>query len=126
MMVVVAISAIGINWFRPISPAEAERIAEAKFLSIPGASRWVGHYRVQAGYAGTFDTDQPKRYVDGWTVVVSDPKDDFPVMQMFLTPKGRTRAVDFAPGKFNGIASSPDKNRRPRRCLGIGLLHAHE
>jgi hypothetical protein len=106
LIVVVAISAIGINWFRPISLAEAEGIAEAKFLSIPGASRWVGRYRVQAGSAGTFDSDQPKRYGDGWTVVVSDPKDGFPIMQMFLTPRGKTRAVDFAPGKFNEIASS--------------------
>jgi hypothetical protein len=106
LLVVVAISAIGIDWFRPINSAEAERIAEAKFLSIPGASRWVGRYRVQAGYAGTFNTDQPKRYGDGWTVVVSDPKDGFPIMQMFLTCKGKTRAVDFAPGKFNELASS--------------------
>jgi hypothetical protein len=106
LMVVVATSAIGINWFRPISPAEAERIAEAKFLSIPGAGRWAGRYRVRAGDAGVFDTDQPKRYGDGWTVVVLDRKDGLPVMQMFLTPKGKTRAVDFAPGRFNEIASS--------------------
>jgi hypothetical protein len=106
LMIVVAISAIGINWFRPISPAEAERIAEAEFLSIPGAGRWVGRYRVRSAHAGTFDTDQPRRYVDGWTVVVSDPKDGIPIMEMFLTPRGKTRAVDFAPGKFNEMASS--------------------
>jgi len=112
-MIVVAISAIGINLFRPISPAEAEGIAEAKFLSIPGAGRWVGRYRVWAAHAGAFDTDQPKRYGDGWTIVVSDPKDGFPIMQMFLTPRGKTRAVDFAPGKFNEIASSGSSANEP-------------
>jgi hypothetical protein len=101
LLVIVALSALGINWFRPISPAEAERIAEAKFLSIPGASRWIGRYKVQARSAGIFDTDQPKRYGDGLTVVVSGSKDAIHLMQMFLTPRGKMRAVDFAPGNFN-------------------------
>jgi|SRR5271157_4420402 len=106
LMVVVAISAIVMSWFRPISRAEAEKIAEAKFLKIPGASRWIGRHRVHAGPGGTFDSDQPKRYSDGWTVVLSDPRDGIPLMQMFLTPKGKTRAIDFAPGKFNELAST--------------------
>jgi hypothetical protein len=79
LMVVVAISAIVMSWFRPISRAEAEKIAEARFLKIPGASRWIGRYRVHAGPAGTFDYDQ-KRYADGWVVVVSDPRDGVPIM----------------------------------------------
>jgi len=106
LMAVVAIAAVGINGFCPISPAEAERIAVAKFLSIPGAGRWVGRYRVQVGYPGTLDTDWPKRFGDGWTVAVTDPKDGFLIMQMYLTPKGKTRAIDFAPGKFNELDSS--------------------
>ena len=106
LLVVMAISALGINWFRPISPAEAERIAEAKFLSIPRASRWVGRYMVQARSAGIFDHDQPKRYGDGWTVVVSGSNDGIHLMTMFLTPRGKMRAVDFSPGNFNEWAPS--------------------
>jgi len=94
LMVVVAISAIVMSWFRPISLAEAEKIAEARFLKIPGASRWIGRYRVNAFSGGS------KRYADGWTVVLSDPRDGFPLAQYFLTPKGKLRAADFAPGRF--------------------------
>jgi hypothetical protein len=100
LMVVVAISAIVMSWFRPISRAEAEKIAEARFMQIPGSSRWIGRYRVNAGPGGTLDTDQPKRYADGWTVVLSDPRDGFPLAQYFLTPRGKLRAADFAPGRF--------------------------
>lgn len=65
IMVVVAISAIVMTLIRPISRTEAEKIAEAKFLKIPGAGRWIGRYRVDAGPGGTFDSDQPKRYANG-------------------------------------------------------------
>ena len=47
-----------------------------------------------------FESDQPKRYADGWTVVLSDPRDGFPLAQYFLTPRGKLRAADFAPGRF--------------------------
>ncbi len=94
LMVVVAISAIVMSWFRPISRAEAENVAEARFLKIPGASRWIGRHRVHAFPGGS------KRYADGWTVVLSDPRDGFPLAQYFLTPRGKLRAADFAPGRF--------------------------
>lgn len=110
LMAVVAACAAGISWFRPISPAEAERIAVGKFLSLPGAGRWAGRYRVETGPAGTINTDQPKRFGDGWTVAVSDPEDGFLIMQVFLSPQGKTRAVDFAPGKFNEL----DRQDPPR------------
>jgi hypothetical protein len=95
LTVVVAISAIVMSWFRPISRAEAEKIAEAKFLKIPRASRWIGRYRVHASLG------ESERYANGWSVVLSDPKDGIPLMQMFLAPKGKMRAIDFVPGKFN-------------------------
>jgi ankyrin repeat protein len=98
LMVVVAISAIVMSWFRPISPAEAQKIAEARFLKIPGASRWIGRYGVHAG--PVWASDQPKRYADGWTIVVSDSRDGFPLARYFLTPQGKLRAADFAPGRF--------------------------
>jgi hypothetical protein len=101
-----AISAIVMNWFRPVSQAEAEKIAEAEFLKIPGAGRWSGRYRINAGPGGTIDYDQPKRYADGWVVVVSDARSGFPIMAMFLTPNGRERAIDFAPGMFYETAST--------------------
>jgi hypothetical protein len=97
-MVVVSISAIVMSWFRPISPAEAQKIAEARFLKIPGATRWIGRYGIQAGPVGA--SDQPKRYADGWSVVVSDLRDGFPLARYFLTPQGKLRATDFAPGRF--------------------------
>ncbi len=31
---------------------------------------------------------------------MSDPRDRFPLAQYSLTPKGKLRAVDFAPGRF--------------------------
>ncbi|WP_406698447.1 hypothetical protein V5E97_06200 [Singulisphaera sp. Ch08] len=71
LMIVVAISAIVMNWFRPISRTEAEKIAEAKFLKIPHASRWVGRYGVDTRHG------KSERYVDGWSVVLSDPRTDF-------------------------------------------------
>ncbi len=94
LMIVVAISAIVMSWFRPISQAEAEKIAQAGFVKIPGASRWTGRYRVHA-FPG-----RAKRYADGWTIVFSDPRDEFPLARYFLTPNGKVRAVDFAPGRF--------------------------
>ena len=72
LMVVVAISAIVMSWFRPISRAEAEKIAEVKFLKIPHASRWIGRYRVDASLG------ESERYADGWAVVLLDPKDGIP------------------------------------------------
>src|SRR5262245_41466451 len=98
LMVVVAISAIVMSWLRAISPAEAQKIAEARFLKIPGASRWIGRYGVHAGPVGA--SDQPKRYADGWSVVVSDLRDGFPLARYFLTPQGKLRTADFAPGRF--------------------------
>ena len=56
LMVVVVISAIVMSWFRPISRAEAEKIAEARFLKIPGSSRWIGRYRVHAYPGDRSDT----------------------------------------------------------------------
>ena len=106
LMVVVAISAILISWVRPISRIEAEKIAEAKFLKIPGANRWIGRYRVHADPGGTFDSDQPKRYADDWTVVFSNHRDGTFLAQYLLTPKGKLRAADFAPGNFNELAST--------------------
>jgi hypothetical protein len=94
LMVVVAIPAIVMSWLRPISRAEAEKIAEARFLKIPGASRWIGRHRVHAFPGGL------KRYADGWTVDVSDPRDGYLIATYFLTPRGKLRAADFAPGRF--------------------------
>ena len=75
LMVVVAISAIVMSWFRPISRAEAEKIAEARFLKIPGASRWIGRYRVHAspGFSERVNGGW-KRYADAWTVVFCGPE----------------------------------------------------
>ena len=39
LIVVVVICAIVMSWFRPISGADAEKIAEACFTEIPGSSR---------------------------------------------------------------------------------------
>jgi hypothetical protein len=52
LMVVVVIPAIVMSWLRPISRAEAEKIAEARFQKIPGASRWIGRHRVDASPRG--------------------------------------------------------------------------
>jgi hypothetical protein len=98
LMVVVAISAIVMSWFRPISRTEATKTAEARFLKIPGASRWIGRYGVHADPVGA--SDQPKRYADGWSVVVSDLRDGIPLARYFLTPQGKLRAADFVPGRF--------------------------
>jgi hypothetical protein len=97
-MVVVAISAIVMSWFRPISPAEAQEIAVARFLKLPGSSRWIGRYGVHT--APVRASDQPKRYADGWSIVLSDLRDGFPLARFFLTPQGKLRAADFAPGRF--------------------------
>ena len=100
LMVVVAITAILMSWLRPISRAEAEKIAEVRFLEIPGASRWIGRHRVHAFPGGA------KRYADGWIVDVSDPRDGLPLATYFLTPRGKLRAADFAPGKFYDLHDS--------------------
>jgi hypothetical protein len=105
-MVVVAISAIAMSWFRPITRAEAEKIAEARFLKIRGAGRWVGRYRVQAFPGGTLDPDPAGRSAGGWSVVVSDPRDGVPFGQYFLSPTGKLRTSTFAPGKFYESAST--------------------
>lgn len=102
ILAVVAFSALAINWYRPISQGEAEKNAEAKFLEIPGSNRWDGSYKVQARSAGFFEVDRSQRYVNGWTVVVSGKGDDeLYLMTMFLKPKGKMRAVDFAFGIFS-------------------------
>ena len=44
-----------------------------------------------------------KRYADGWYVDVSDSRDGFPLATYFLTPRGKLRAADFAPGRFYDI-----------------------
>jgi hypothetical protein len=121
LMVVVAISAIAMSWYRPISPAEAQKIAEARFLKIPGASRWIGRYGVHAGPG--WASDQPKRYADGWTVVVSDSRDGFPLARYFLTPQGKLRAADFAPGKFYDLydAVREDDADRVKELLDGGV-----
>lgn len=100
LMVVVAIPAIVMSWLRPINRAEAEKIVEARFLKILGASRWIGRHRVHALPGGS------KRYADGWTVDVSDRRDGFPLATYFLTPRGKLRAADFAPGKFYELNNS--------------------
>lgn len=106
LMAVVAIAAIVTNSFRPISRAEAERIAELQFLKIRGASRWIGRYRVQAFLEGARKSDSAGRFADGWTVVVSDSRDGVPFTQCFLSPTGKIRAQVFAPGKFYESAST--------------------
>ena len=95
MMGVVAVSAIVMYWFRPLTQGEAERIAEARFLKVPGASRWVGRYRAHAWPAGS------KQDGDGWFVDFTETKDGSHLAQMFVTPEGRTRGIGVAPGKFD-------------------------
>jgi hypothetical protein len=106
LMVVVAISAIVVSGFRPISQADAEKIAEARFLTVGGADRWIGHYRVDAspGFSERINGVWT-RYPDGWSVIVSDALDGSLLAQYYLTEKGKLRAADFAPGNFNKLAS---------------------
>jgi hypothetical protein len=118
LMVVVAIAAIVTNSFRPISRAEAERIAESRFLKLRGASRWIGRYRVQAFIEGTLETGPGGRFADGWTVVVSDPRDGVPFCQDFLSPTGKFRTSYFAPGKFYESASTDPSVKRSLRNGG--------
>ena len=37
---------------------------------------------------------------------MSDPRDGFPLAKYFLTPRGKLRAADFAPGKFYDLHDS--------------------
>jgi hypothetical protein len=107
LTVVVAISAIVMREFRPISGADAEKIAAARFLNIPDASRWIGRYRVDASPGFSERVNRVwKRYPDGWSVVVSDASDGSLLAQYYLTSKGKLRAADFAPGNFNKLATT--------------------
>gem|GEM_PF-3785291 len=85
---------------------DAEKLVEAKLLKLPTASRWIGRYRVQAFSNPTSDPDRARRFTDGWTVIVSDPRDGVPFGQYFLSPTGRFITSTFAPGKFYGPVST--------------------
>jgi hypothetical protein len=93
-MVVVAISAIVMSWLRPMGPAEAEKVAEARFLKVPGVNQWGGRYRVHAWPAGS------KQDGDGWFVDFTESEGGSLLAQMFVTSKGKTRGVGLAHGKF--------------------------
>jgi hypothetical protein len=94
LMALVAISAIVINWLRPVTRTEAEKLAEARFLKVPGASRWVGRYTVNAWPCGS------KKDGDGWLVDLKEKGDGSLISQMFVTPKGRIRGLGLAVDKF--------------------------
>jgi hypothetical protein len=94
-MVAVMISALVLNWYRPVTQIEAEQIAEQRFRKIPGASQRVGRYTVHAWSVGT------KHEGDAWCVDFKDSGDGTLLVQMFVTSTGKTRAIGIVPGKFN-------------------------
>jgi hypothetical protein len=94
MMVAVAIAALVANRLRPIGRGEAARIAEARFLAIPGSARWDGRYEVRVY------PDDSGRSGTGWVVAVVDPRDGVPLTDASVSPRGVVSGEGFAPGKF--------------------------
>jgi len=94
MMVAVMISALVVNWFRPVTQTEAEKIAEARLLKISGASRWVGRYRVHALSAGS------KHEGDMWIVDFTESGDGTFLAQIIVASKGKIHAIGLDPGRF--------------------------
>ncbi len=94
MMVVVMISALVVNRLRPVTQSEAEKIAEGRFVKVPGASRWVGSHKVHAWSIGT------KQEGDVWVVDFTEAGDGTHLAQINVTSKGKVHAIGLAPGKF--------------------------
>src|SRR3954464_14138052 len=87
MMMAVVISALLINWFRPVSQTEAVKIAERRFLKTPGASRWVGRYKLHVWSAGT------KRHGDAWIVDFNESGDGTHLANMAVDSTGKVHAI---------------------------------
>jgi hypothetical protein len=94
MMMAVMISALVVNWFRPVAQAEAEKIAERRFLKVPVASQWVGRYRVHSWSAGT------KNCGGVWIVHFTESGDGTHLPNMTVTSKGEIHALGVTSGKF--------------------------
>ncbi|MEW4571527.1 hypothetical protein AB1L88_26950, partial [Tautonia sp. JC769] len=81
LMVVVAVIACLVNWFRPITQTEAARIAERRFLTLPGATRWEGRYRVQP------------RDLGDWSVLILDSGTDEMLAVVWVDRGGDVKSV---------------------------------
>ena len=91
MMLAVLISALVVNWLRPVTRTKAEK----RFLTVPGATRWVGRHEVHARSAGSMYEG------DVWIVDFTESGNSSHRAQMIVSPKGKTHAIGLAPGKFN-------------------------
>ncbi len=89
MMVAVMMCALVVYWFRPVTQTQAEKIAQRRFLKVPGASRWVGCYGVHAWNNG-----------DVWIVYFTESGDRTHLAQLIVTSKGEIHALGIAAGKF--------------------------
>jgi hypothetical protein len=94
MMVAVMITALVITWFRPITQTEAMRIAEDRFIQVPGARPWAGRHRVHA-----WSTGSNKGNV--WIVDFTDAGDGSPLSQIVVTSGGEIIAIGVTPGTFS-------------------------
>jgi hypothetical protein len=94
LMVVVVVAALLMSWFRPLTPADAVRLAEARFQKIPGAVRWAGRYRVHAWPAGS------KNRGEGWFVDFKASEDGSHLSQMWVSSKGTIHGIGLASEKF--------------------------
>jgi hypothetical protein len=79
---------------RPVSQIEAVKIAEKRFLKIPGALRWVGRYKIHVWSAGT------KRHGDVWIVDFNESGDGTQLANMAVDSRGRVHAIGVVPDKF--------------------------
>src|SRR3954454_23705991 len=78
LLVVVALSAGLLNWFRPITGAEAASIAERRFRAIPGAAEWGGRCRARPRFT---DGGDGRNY---WVVNIIATGTDEPLAQVSL------------------------------------------
>jgi hypothetical protein len=94
LMVVVAVAALLMSWLRPLTPADAERLAEARFRKIPGAARWAGRYRVHAWPASS------KNRGEGWFVNVKASEDGSHLVQMWVSSNGTIHGIGVDSERF--------------------------
>lgn len=82
MLALVALAAVFLNRVRPVSEAEAKGIAERRFLAIPGASAWAGHYEARPRYAEPL-----------WIVNIVSRATNEPIAQVSLDRRGLEQAA---------------------------------
>jgi hypothetical protein len=79
LLIVVAIAALLVNRFRPLTAMEVARIAEKEFLSWPASSQFAGRYRVQ------------RRDLGNWSVLIVDSDTTEELAVIWVDRAGKVR-----------------------------------